>query len=511
MIDGGIFYGRNPATGAELTESQLLSWLDSCGMDAALTVNYQSIYFDFREGNEQLAALAKRHPGKILPVAFVQPSGFDFLRDQNYFKALRAQGFRALGLYTHPSYYEVSLESPLVQTIAALASEAGLIIQLGIRNAAEMAQAAAHYGGLRGPVLIRWMNGRGYQSYAEALHLALKHPQFYFDVGSLTSTGLIRHFVQAVGAGRLYFTSNCPESFEYTSHLLLQSAGLSAEDLNQIYGGTLANLFDLPAGGPRAFHAEPWLKKFRALLEYPKIDTHWHTEGWNLIEPAKGQDFFEPQMNFFAIRQIIASSIRALNGDLEVGNGSLFQYAASHPRIFALIVVDPTQPEVSRAQIEKFAGHEKAVGLKTIQDLYSLRLDNADYAPLIEEARRHGLPLMAHIPGLLEAARKNPDVTFICAHATYERVKALFGIPNIYFDLATSHHDWRETNLDNFIREAGGDHVLFASDAPLMSPAWTIGKLASLTLQPEQWKNIFNDNARRAFPKLANFQPVAFA
>ena len=187
---------------------------------------------------------------------------------------------------------------------------------------------------------------------------------------------------------------------------------------------------------------------------------------------------------------------------MEKGNKDLFDYAQNKKEAYALIVIDPTQPEESLAEIKKYANHPKAAGVKTIQDLYHLGLDSPDYNVLWEAARREGLPIMAHIPGMLSAAKRYPDATFVCAHSTYERVKSMFGQKNIYFDIATSHHDERESKLEDFICEAGDDHILFASDAPLMNPSWTLGKLAGLDLTDAQWRRIFYDNACEAFPKL---------
>ena len=46
------------------------------------------------------------------------------------------------------------------------------------------------------------------------------------------------------------------------------------------------------------------------------------------------------------------------------------------------------------------------------------------------------------------------------------------------------------------------ERVLYASDAPLMSPAFTLGKLASLDLSDADLVGILRGNALRAFPRL---------
>ena len=78
------------------------------------------------------------------------------------------------------------------------------------------------------------------------------------------------------------------------------------------------------------------------------------------------------------------------------------------------------------------------------------------------------------------------------------------GEDNIYFDIATSHNDAAETQLDRFIKEVGADRILYATDAQLMHPAWTLGKIAGINLSDNELKKIFMMNALRAFPKLKN-------
>jgi predicted TIM-barrel fold metal-dependent hydrolase len=109
---------------------------------------------------------------------------------------------------------------------------------------------------------------------------------------------------------------------------------------------------------------------------------------------------------------------------------------------------------------------------------------------------------MAHIPGMLTAAKKFPSFNFICAHSTWGRVHTLVKQKNIFFDIATSHHDAYETQLDRLVKEAGEDRILYACDAQLMHPAWTLGKIASYSFKDATLKKIFMANAMKAFPRL---------
>ncbi len=193
-----------------------------------------------------------------------------------------------------------------------------------------------------------------------------------------------------------------------------------------------------------------------------------------------------------------------MNYDLAMGNEEMFKLIAKDARLYGLVVVDPTRIDETFQQMDRYSNHPKCVGIKTIQDLYGFGLDHSFYRPILEKAEEKNLPVMAHIPGMLEAAQKFPKLTFVCAHSTFERVKHIFKCPNVYFDLATSHNDVSETKLERFIAEAGEDKIIFASDGPLVDPSWTLGKLASSNIRPAQLDKILFSNALRAFPRLCS-------
>ncbi len=499
MIDGGVFLGRNPATGACLEPEKLIAWMDRSCISSVIAAHYKSIFFDFREGNEDLIRISRKYPGRILPAAIINPGGFDLAREGGYLRSLKKDGFRILGFYKNPHYYPVRLESLLVRDIAAAAARAGLILQFGLESAKDISLVSEYYGKIKSPVLIRMTNGRGYSFFTEALRALRSHSSFLLDTGSFASLGAIADLVKTLGAGRLYFSSNIPESFPYTASALLETAGLRSGEKEQISRGTLAKVFKYPAKKENRIVSESPVAK---LISASKIDTHWHIDGWNLLEPLKNFRDFEPELRRFHLNKILLSSIRALNYDMAGGNREVFKLAGKEPRVHGLIVVDPVQTERSLAEIENYAAHPKCAGIKTIQDLYGLGLNHSSYEPLLKAAQKYKLTVMAHIPGLLEAAQQYPALTFVCAHSTHERVKSMFKVPNIFFDIATSHSDPVETKLEAFIAQAGIEKILFSSDGPLISPAWTLGKLAGLNLRSGEWDQIFRLNALKAFPRL---------
>jgi predicted TIM-barrel fold metal-dependent hydrolase len=112
-----------------------------------------------------------------------------------------------------------------------------------------------------------------------------------------------------------------------------------------------------------------------------------------------------------------------------------------------------------------------------------------------------GWPLMAHPTGIGAAARKHSSVTFVSEHGTWRHPENA-DCRNMVFDLCTSTPLRAQTDIPDLIERAGADRVLYASDAPLMSPAFTLGKLASLDLPEATLAALLRGTALRAFPRL---------
>ena len=502
MIDGGLFLGRNPTNGNCLQKNELIPFMDRFSIAKGLVAHYKSIFYDFKEGNRELLEMYKDYPDRIIPVVILSKNGIDVFRDENYLSYLRESGARVLGIYLLPKYYDIYLESYLLRSIAKNAVEKGFVLQFGLQNVEDLYKVIDYYGDLKSPLLIRWMSGSGYKNLAEILHTLKRFSNFYFDIGSLVNSGAIRYLVDCVGTERLYYSSNIPESFSLTSHFLIQSASLNRKEKEQIFSNTLGALFSFDKKQKQCIQMDSIEQSWRFILEKPKIDVHFHINGWNVLGPETNINNFNKEFEIFNYKKVIFSSSEALNYDLFVGNKQTMDLIETDPRFYGLIVIDPTRVEDSLAEIEKYANHKKFVGLKTIQDLYGYRLDHSSYCIIFEKNKKIKLPVMGHILGMLEVSKMFPEFNFICAHSTWERVKHMLGNENIYFDLATSHNDVAETKMEKFIHEAGNEKILFASDAQLINPAWTLGKLASSEIREDSLEKILFFNALKAFPKL---------
>lgn len=492
MIDGGVFLGRDPTVEIGMETGELLDRLRRCGAVKALALSFRGVHFDWREGNAETLDVAARHPDVILPMATVNMLAFDV--GAGLMTDFKQAGFKALALFAHPqgwSYGDYVFKAALGE-----ASRASLPVQVGLKTREDLAKVAANAG--NATVLVRWMRGSGYNTLPDVLAVARDCPQFVFDVGTISQSGGLERLVERVGADRLYLASNMPLALERAAYFMLRAARLSDADRRAIESGTLARILGIPPL-PAAREPEDWAR-FKA---WPKLDTHWHTSGWNIIEPRIGFDDLMVEFDTYNYRAVVNSSIRALNDDLVAGNAETLAFMQRDARVRGLVVINPLQPEKSIAELNKYRHNANFVGVKTIQDFYSMRLDDPAYFHIFDFVRDRmpGWPVMAHLPGMKEAAEAYPTVQFIAAHSTWN-YKPLAPLKNVYFDIATSTPLRREADIADLCKTVGADRVIFSSDGQLMNPAWTLGKLASAGLPDATLAAIFERNALSAFPRL---------
>ena len=500
MIDGGVLVGRDPSTGVSASPEDLRRMLDRHGVDQALIASYRAIYHDVREGNAETGELAVRYPDRFIPVGLVNPAYYGqaplgvlrWMRDE--------LGFRVVALLGAPSYHAVNWRAPVVRAIGRAAADLGVALQAGIADVDDLAAVAGAWGGLDVPVMIRWIGGHRYAAMASEVAVAAESPNFFFDVGNAVSIGGLERLVSLVGADRLFFASNSPHHIAECSHAVFRDAALSPGARALIADGTLRGLLRLGAPPHAATSAEG--ARASAIRTAPKVDVHWHPDGWNLGEPSLAVEAQLATFDRYAYDRVVMFSVRALNGELTAGNAAVDAWTRRDPRVFGMVAVDPLQPDESAGAIERYAAQPRFVGIKTIQDLSGIGLDADVYRPILDRAAELGLPVLAHLGGLAAAARERPDTIFIAAHANWGRARAVLDRPNVYFDFSTSHALAHEMQLERFIRAAGVERVLFGSDGPLVSPAWSLAKLEATALGEDDLALVLHDNAYRILLKL---------
>ena len=204
-------------------------------------------------------------------------------------------------------------------------------------------------------------------------------------------------------------------------------------------------------------------------------------------------------------------------------NDYIIEAVAAHPsQITGFASVNPAWGDAALVEAERCA----AAGLRGIGELHpdTQGLDITDVAtmaPLLDLANSLNLPLLLHCsepvghqyPGkgrttpdkVWRLIENFPDNTIICAHwggglpfyALMPEVGA--ALSNVYFDSAASPFLYQPGIYRVVADVVGADHILFASDYPLMPHSRPLSELAGQPLPDCQRRLILGENAARLF------------
>lgn len=271
---------------------------------------------------------------------------------------------------------------------------------------------------------------------------------------------------------------------------------------------------------PRAFGL-PSRDELRALRIW---DVHYHGFYPNVesIQQHQQMLFYVERMGIERCLSLdIGGSRRDLLGDSpneEIQRRILLE---QKDRISGMVRVDPTDPEGSRRQIEKWIRNGPCVGVKYYGGnkggIVAGHANNDRIIPLVREL--NGLiyihtwmkiggtprrPGGGNLPGestpmdVVELAQRYPDVNFICGHSGGDwelGVRVVRPQKNVLLEFAGS--DSHSGSVDLAVRELGADRIVWGGHGPSRSYATELSKVLDADITPAQRMQIFGGNLRR--------------
>lgn len=193
----------------------------------------------------------------------------------------------------------------------------------------------------------------------------------------------------------------------------------------------------------------------------------------------------------------------AFHSDYAVANREVARIVASNPfRLLGFAFVNgSTDPGRTRAMIEEAVTVLGFVGLKVHR--HDARITRA----ICESARRWSLPILYDVAGEVHVvellATEYPDVVFIIPHlgsfaddwqAQLALIDHLERHPNVHADTSGVR---RFDLLEQAVRRAGPEKILFGSDGPWLHPGVELAKVRALGLPPEAERLVLGGNLLR--------------
>jgi predicted TIM-barrel fold metal-dependent hydrolase len=269
----------------------------------------------------------------------------------------------------------------------------------------------------------------------------------------------------------------------------------------------------------------------RAQLQELRIwDLHYH----GLLDPdgRRPSDAEHKELLFyierFGIERCIALDMGGQRKTpLKSHAGEAVQQRILHEeqdRISGIVVIDPSEPQRSVEQMEKWIQNGLCVGIKYRGwgNRDSLRCDHPNNDVIIEAARKMNALIYVHTwikvggeprrPGggvndgentpwnLVNLAKRFPDVPFVCGHGGGDwEIGAQVVQPhkNILFEFAGS--DPHSGSVDYAVRELGVDRIVWGGHGSSRSYSTELSKVLDADLTTAQRMQVLGGNVRRTW------------
>lgn len=250
------------------------------------------------------------------------------------------------------------------------------------------------------------------------------------------------------------------------------------------------------------------------------VDAHAHLGPWPRFSIAdRSLDGYLKLMEHLGIAKAVVSHHAGLVGMLDLAaEESEKAYEQSGGRVSSYLVFDPNRPDQSLRIIENAAGKPYFTGIKLHPTQHNCPADDDRYRPAWELAVQVQRPILAHtwdrsaehpaqdhsFPDLFERyIAEFGQVRFIFGHAggRWNGFAACLELmkkyPNSYLDITGD--GCMLGRLEHFVREVGGERILFGSDAPWIDPRVALGEVLHAEIGEVERERILGGNAARLF------------
>lgn len=338
-----------------------------------------------------------------------------------------------------------------------------------------------------------------YPDFADVLAALERYDNLHIETSSLGSYQAIESITRVTGHERVLYGSGTPVGTPLSPINAIVHSEISDAEKQAILGSNAARIFGLELSPPTILNMITPDRLF-------DIHGHFFPAPWEV--PDQASTSLIDRLAGYGIRKQVASSVPAIMGDLEAGNGQAVAACKSNPDQLGYLVANPNDVALAKDHIKRWGDSAGIVGIKIHAEGSAVPTRSPRMGSLFDVLADYGRPVMIHNAGdgwetaLIEIARKHPRLPIIIAHAGFHRPQPSSGVvvnetSNVYIELASSKADMRDAR--ELVGSVDVERVLFGSDAPLINPAFVLGLYQDLGLKQRALQRIYWENGERLF------------
>jgi len=240
FFDACTLFGPWPGHNEGLPFETLGHTLEQNAIAQALVASTSAIFYDARAGNDLALQAAQSAPGRLIPVAVLDPRAFPDALDE--LDERLSQGFKAARFFPDRQGWPIRF-APFSDLLARC-SEKKMPVAVSIKAHGDLTALAEAAVGVQVPLIVAGVTG---EMLGEAISVARSRPHFHFETARLTAPRALEAFCAGVPGGedRLVFASYSP--LRYISAALgpVLTSALSNEGKAKVLGDNLRRLLQM--------------------------------------------------------------------------------------------------------------------------------------------------------------------------------------------------------------------------------------------------------------------------
>ena len=504
IVDINAVIGTWPLDDAEpLTAATLIAQMDRLGIEAASVRHADAIVYDPEIGNlrliEQIRDFPRLRPafvvGPLDCMEHVGPSGLVDLLDRN--------GVEAVWIYPLSHGWKLrDTESVTLMRQLALAGRP-VLVNLNECNWEDVAFLATALPKV--PIVVCSI---GYRSLRQAYAVMQRHDNIMVDTSYLAANDGLEIITARFGDRRVVFGTGTPRYDAGGAIFRLARSGLKRSTRSAVAATTAGRVGIASSRRADRLVREP-LAELRGV-----VDAHAHIGRWpSSWVPGPGADTLIKSMDRCSTEIAIISSMDALwTGEVRVGNAAACLAAESYPgRIYVHAVANP-HFERDRPYLESLLKRSDVRGIKVHPHTHGCAIDDPRYEWIWELATEYNVPVLGHSfhgtwhsdPVLFgKVALRHPNLTLIVGHSGalpggfLSTIEAGKRSENMVAEICGSAMTgwW----LRRLVDALGPKRVLYGTDATLIDPRYSLGRVAYAPLNETERQLVLSGNARRLY------------